>query len=161
MARNIIRVEIQILVLIAGAMLTGCARKPAKEIMADPSVIATVPSNELSLHNVRIGDAESAVPESSIKSHMAGYLFCGTHGYKTFGGSIVSLIIIDSDFLSKLNVKSADDLAGRFGPADDALELPTGRTQYTYRAKRIRIHWNRDMRRIEQVEIGQFMVPER
>ena len=161
MRQTIIGRAIHLLALVTAILLAGCSRKPATEITADPSAIARVAPEQLSLHGVRIGASESAVPESSIKSHLPGYLYCGTHGYKTFGGSIVSLILLDRDLLAKLNAQTAADLPTLFGPADNTLDLEgMATTQYTYRAKRIRIAWNRDKKRIDQLEIGEFMLPE-
>ena len=160
--------------LVVGAALVGagvsCASKRAEssssatqpsetiEILRHPEILidGSVAPSDMTLNGVRLGQPESEIPEQLILERKeAGWILAREDcRYRVLDGRVVTLGVWNDRALEKLQIRTRDDLAARFGPpssVDDLNEIQI----YRYDERKLTAIWNEAEGELNAVNVSE------
>lgn len=129
------------------------------EIAANPKLLLdpATPVEKVSLYGIRLGDDESAIPEIKIheRDTRRGWVFMRDPiRYRIVNGKVVTLGCWDQRVLSRLGVRTQEDVERVFGKAEGVYELSPSNVSYHYQDGQKRAIWNKFENRLGAVNVG-------
>jgi hypothetical protein len=151
-------------------LLASCAMlHPRAAHVPQPSEIAdhpailydrTIPTTQMTLHGIRLGDPRSAIPAWRIDHERDNWIVCDDSSrYRIENNVVAALGVWDNRILYKLNIHSPADIEARFGKPDKTESVKEIVIDH-YDAGRIDVIWNSFEGQINAVNVRDSSKPE-
>jgi hypothetical protein len=126
------------------------------EISKDPTVVYSNSDQwrSMQLYGIGLGAPEAQLPRKKIRNRNdAGWVEMRNGArYLVKGGKVAGLGVWDQKILSKLAIKSPNDIELKFGKPESVDDL--GKEQiYRYQGNHLRVMWNNFERRVTTVNV--------